>query len=176
MGAMTHPGGPEQPEPQQPPTHESGWAPPPGHVPPHEQPTEPTNPYGQQPYVPQPDQYQQPYGGQPYGGYRMPDDPGAQTSLIVGIVALGVGMLCGIGFLGSPVAWVMGARAKRRIDQAQGRLGGRGNAQAGMILGIVGTVLLALALLVMIAVIVFVVVGIANEASFDTYELDGTAA
>ena len=40
-----------------------------------------------------------------------------------------------------------------RIDASQGQLGGRGMAQAGMILGIIGTVLLVLAIVA--AVVVF---------------------
>lgn len=193
---MTSPGGPEQPdqpEAQQPPTHESGWPPPPGYSPPGQQ-AEPTQPYpqdqppyGGQPQSPYDQPYQQPYGQpqppyqQPYAqaaynAYRAPDDPGAQTSMIIGIVSLALGLMCGVGFLGSPFAWVMGARSKRRIDASNGQLGGRGSAQAGLVLGIVGTVLLILGIIAIVAMIGLFVAGIASDPAFDTYEYDGTAA
>lgn len=67
----------------------------------------------------------------------------AVTALVLGILGL---VMCG-PFTAVP-AIVVGRRALREIDDAQGRLGGRGMAQAGFVLGIVGTVLGALALLV----------------------------
>jgi hypothetical protein len=135
-------------------------------------------PYGQQPPYGQPYGQQPPYGqpGYPaWGAPQAPQDGGAQAALIVGIVSLGLGVLaCGLGFLGSPVAWVLGHRAKKRIDASNGALGGRGNAQAGFVLGIVGTVLLALAVL---ALVVFLVL---LGLSIDSWNLDdgttGTAA
>ena len=47
----------------------------------------------------------------------------------------------------SPVAWVLGAKAVREIDASPGRYGGRDRAQAGKIMGIIGTVLLVLGVL-----------------------------
>ena len=164
-----------QPE-QQPPTHE-GW-PPPTHTPP---PHPPSQAYpGYQGYPPgaypgqgQPAYYPgQPYGGYPSGG-SAPEDPGAQNSLIVGIVSLALGLLCGVGFLGSPFALVMGLRAKRRIEAARGALSGRGNAQAGFVLGLVGTILLALAVLAFVLVVILIIAGI-SAGDFESSE--GTAA
>lgn len=115
-------------------------------------------PYGQ----PQPGQgqYGQPpypqYGQPAYDGYPAappPNHGGALASMVVGIASLVLGCLAGIGLLGSPVAWWLGAKAKREIDASQGRLGGRGMAQAGFILGIIGTVLLVLAVVAVIAVV-----------------------
>jgi len=105
--------------------------------------------YGQVPPTPVP-----PAGYQ----YAVPDDPGAQNSMVLGIIGLALGMFCGFGFLASPFALVMGLKSMRRIDAAGGKLGGRGNAQAGFIMGIVGTVLLALAVLAAILLIVLLVV------------------
>lgn len=128
--------------------------------PPQDQPSDQEEPgYWQQ-------QGQQPgqQGPPPPGGYGYPPAPGAypQTSasytpdhpkattvLILGI--LGV-VLCQV--LG-PFAWVMGRRTLGEIDASEGRLGGRGSAQAGYILGIVGTVLLAMGVLVLVAYLVF---------------------
>ena len=42
----------------------------------------------------------------------------------------------------SPFAWVMGNRVLAEIDASNGQLGGRSQANAGRICGIVGTVLI----------------------------------
>lgn len=97
------------------------------------------------------------YGYPPPGSYPQapvqyaPDHPKATTVLILGI--LGV-VLCQV--LG-PFAWVMGKRTMNEIDASQGRVGGRGAAQAGYVLGIVGTVLLGVTLLILVAYFLFAV-------------------
>jgi hypothetical protein len=124
---------------------------PPGDQPPFGEPTEP--PYqAQQPYQ---GQYQQP--GQPYGqpypyGYPVAQDhPKAVTAMVLGILGL---VMCQ---LVSPFAWAMGKRTLAEIDASGGRLGGRGQAQTGFVLGIVGTVLLGVGLLFLVIYFVFVV-------------------
>ena len=79
----------------------------------------------------------------PPGGYPpMPQDhPRAMTSLVLGILGI---VCCG---LVAPVALVMGRNAVREIDASGGRIGGRSTAQVGYILGIIGTVLLAVSIL-----------------------------
>jgi hypothetical protein len=62
-------------------------------------------------------------------------------ALILGIL----GVIC-CQILG-PVAFFIGNSSLNRIKASNGALGGAGLAQAGRILGIVGTVLLALAIL-----------------------------
>ncbi len=113
--------------------------------------------YGQQPYGQQP--YGQPYGqqqyGQPaYGGYpaSAPTDGKALAAMITGIVSLVLACGYGVGLLASPVAWYLGKSSMNRIDASQGQLGGRGMAQAGMILGIIGTVLLVLAIVAVVVI------------------------
>jgi uncharacterized membrane protein YjgN (DUF898 family) len=69
-----------------------------------------------------------------------PDHPRATSSLVLGILGL---VLCGVI---APFAWVIGKRAVNEIDASHGQLGGRGSAQAGYIMGIIGTALLALGL------------------------------
>jgi hypothetical protein len=68
----------------------------------------------------------------------------------------------------SPFAWVTGKRTLAEIDASQGRWGGRGQAQAGYVLGIVGTVLLGLgvAFLVIYGVVaVIALAGLAGNAA-----------
>lgn len=89
-----------------------------------------------------------PYG--PYGPQR--DQPQATLALVLGIAGLVTGCLPL-----SPFAWGIGHKSMREVDQSAGTLGGRGRAEAGMILGIVGTVFLGLAVL-------FLVLGLAVTA------------
>lgn len=98
---------------------------------------------GQQPPYPPPHGY--PAHGQVQ---YAPDHPKATTSLVLGI--LGV-VLCQVI---APFAWSMGKRTLNEIDASRGRLGGRGAAQAGYVLGIVGTVLLGLSLVFILIYVV----------------------
>lgn len=102
------------------------------------------SPYGQPPYGQGPGYPAQP--AQPAPQYA-PDHPKATTALVLGI--LGV-VLCQV--LG-PFAWWMGKRTVREIDASNGMVGGRGAANAGYILGVIGTVLLALSVLAAILVL-----------------------
>ena len=74
----------------------------------------------------------------PVQGAMAPDHPRAVVSLILGILGI---LLCSVV---APFARVIGRRSVNEIDASGGTLGGRGMAQAGFILGIIGTVLLAL--------------------------------
>lgn len=102
------------------------------------------------------------YGGPPpYGAPYQPPQPlapmhpKATTALVLGIVGLAGTFICGITVVLGPFAWVTGARAKREIASAPGRFRGESEAQVGMILGIVTTVLLALAI---VGAIVFIAI------------------
>lgn len=98
-----------------------------------------------------------PYGYPP----RPPEHPRASTALILGI--LGVS-LCQVI---APFAWVIGRRTVTEIDASGGTLGGRNNAQAGLILGIAGTALLVFALVIVIsAVLVTVISGSATSSGY----------
>jgi hypothetical protein len=79
---------------------------------------------------------------------------GAVAALVLGIVSVILCPLCG------PVAWSLGRTAERQVDAAGGRLGGRGLATAGKVLGIIGTALL-------VVLILFVVFGIVLGSSID---------
>ncbi len=90
-----------------------------------------------------------------------PDHPKAMTALVLGIIGMAsILMCCGLGLFLSPFAWVMGSRVVREIDASGGAQGGRGNANIGRILGIVGTV-----------AIPFVMVGAFAYAGLMTYDV-----
>ena len=132
---------------------------PPGSQPPGDQPGGEWQPQWQ-PQYPQTPQTPQPYAPMPAGyGYAVPDHPKATTSMVLGI--LGV-VLCQVV---APFAWVMGKRTVTEIDASGGRLGGRGSAQAGYILGIIGTVLLGLTLVFLIVYVIIIVAVIGGTAA-----------
>ena len=88
-------------------------------------------------YPPQP-----PGGG--YGYQQQPphqDHPRATMSMILGILGI---VICSVI---APFAWNMGKKTMNEIDASGGQLGGRGMAQAGYIMGIIGTVLLIIGVL-----------------------------
>ena len=152
-----------------PPTHQPYGQPQEGQSP-YGQPQQGQSPYGQPQYG-QPEYGQQspgqPYGQQPYGatpGYGYPgqapaNHPSATTALVLGIIGLvGIALCGGITLVLSPFAWRMGARAVREIDDNPGMYAGRDQANAGRILGLIGTVLLVLGLLVFVAAVGFLMV------------------
>ncbi len=84
----------------------------------------------------------------------------ATTSMTLGIVSLvsaGLALMCCVtlpGVFCAPFGWVLGVRAKRQIDANPGLYSNRGQAEAGVIMGIIGTVL---CVLTVAAIILFVV-------------------
>ena len=119
------------------------------------------SPYGQSPYG-QPQYGQSPYGqsqyGQPYGqqpGYGYPGQapvshPQATTAMVLSLVGLIGFFVCGLPLLLSPFAWRMGARVVSEIDASPGMYGGRDQANAARIIGLIGTVLLGIIVVVLV--------------------------
>jgi hypothetical protein len=102
--------------------------------------------------VPYPSSYPGGYPGYPPAGYPTPaprDHPQAVTAMVLGILGL---VCCG---LASPFAIWTGRKSMKEIDASGGWLGGRGQAQAGFILGIIGTVLWVLGVLFYLVLIGF---------------------
>ena len=90
-----------------------------------------------------------PGAGYPGPGYPMgpgypppPNHPQATTAMVLGIIGLAC---CGIA---SPFALFIGRKSMQEIDASGGQYGGRGQAQAGFIMGIIGTVLWVIGLVV----------------------------
>jgi len=143
---------------------------PPTHQP-YGQPQQGQSPYGQpqygQPEYGQQSPAQPPYGQKPYGatpGYGHPgqapaNHPSATTALVLSLIGLvGIALCGGITLVLSPFAWRMGARAVREIDANPGMYAGRDQANAGRIMGLIGTVLLGLAVLAFVAAIALLMV------------------
>ncbi|MCW2799647.1 MAG: hypothetical protein JWQ70_1119 [Aeromicrobium sp.] len=109
-----------------------------------------------------------PPGGQhPPGypqGYGAPKHPQATTAMILGIVGL-TGVLCCVTAFAAPFAWWFGAKAVREIDASPAMYSGRSEASAGKIMGIIGTALMILGI---VGIIALVVVGVASDSSYDS--------
>ena len=127
------------------------------------QPQYPQQPYPQQGYPQQPGYPAQQYH-QPFTSYAAPNHPKATTALVLGLISLVGGFMCVLPVLVSPFAWVTGSKARKEIRQSNGQLGGDGMATAGMVLGIIGTVLLAL---LVILLVIVVIVLINDPSAFD---------
>jgi len=65
----------------------------------------------------------------------------ATTSLVLGIIGFLCCQLC------APFAWYIGSQELKAIKAGQSSAAGQGTAMAGMILGIIGTVLMVLGIL-----------------------------
>ncbi|OEU86402.1 hypothetical protein DB35_11510 [Streptomyces abyssalis] len=88
------------------------------------------------------------------------------ASMVVGIIGLAAAITCWGSFIGiflAPVALGLGLSAKRAADR--GEMGGRGQAVAGFVMGIIGTVLSVL-------FVVFIVVMLAHGEEFGNYDTD----
>lgn len=131
---------------------------------PNQGPTPPTPPGDQPPAPPQPPGYGAPPPGYPqqggaYGG-GAGNNQKALWSMILGIVSL---VCCGL-LTGIP-AIILGHMGKKEIDAAPGQ-SGRGMAQAGFIMGIIGTVLSIVGIIVYVAFIGFAI----SSGEFDSSE------
>jgi hypothetical protein len=148
--------------------------------PPQQPPQPPQNPY----YPPQqqaPYGQQQPYGYQqqyPQGQYPQPPynwappppaHPSANTSMVLGIIALaGVATCGGLTLVLSPFAWAIGGKAVREIDANPSVYGGRGSASAGKVMGIIGTILLIVGIVGIVALIALAVATSDSSTTLDT--------
>ena len=147
------PGGEQPPSEGQPPGDTA-----PG-TPPAPQPPADQSGYWQQ--AQQPGQPQQPWQTAPQAPMQYaPDHPRAITALVLGILGI---VLCQ---LVAPFAWVIGKRTVDEIDGSGGRMGGRGQAQAGYILGVIGSLILGASLLFGLVLLVIFVIGAATSAHY----------
>lgn len=84
---------------------------------------------------------------------RAAPHPRATAVLVIGVLSLAVMPLIG------PVAWALGYATLREIDREPGRYSNRGTALAGMVCGIVSTILLIVAVALIVTIIVWATTG-----------------
>ncbi len=100
--------------------------------------------------------------GPPVGWAPVPPrHPQATTVLVLGILGI---VACGVL---APIAWYMGSKAMTEIEASPGAFSGEGEVRTGRILGIVGTALLALAVVILIVGLVVLLIGAAS-GGFDS--------
>ena len=76
--------------------------------------------------------------------YIPPKHPQATTAMVLGILGIAA---CGIL---APIAWSIGGKAVNEIDANPAAYSGRGEANAGKILGIVGTCIFVLSIVAVV--------------------------
>jgi len=81
----------------------------------------------------------------------------ADKVLVLGLVGIIGGFVCYLPILLAPFAWVIGNRVVREIERSQGHLSGHEAANTGRILGMVGTGLLVVGVLLLGAFVAFFV-------------------
>ena len=111
---------------------------------------------------------QQPPGPPGYPGppsYLLPDHPDATKAMVIGLIALVGGFTCYLPLALGPWAWVVGRRVVKEIDAQPGRYEGRGQAQAGFVMGVIATALLLLGALLILGLLALFVVAPAGTVS-----------
>lgn len=73
--------------------------------------------------------------------------------MVLGIVCLAGTLVCGLALFCAPFALWVGLKASREMKAEPGRWSGHGQATAGWVCGLVGTVLLAVALVTVVLVL-----------------------
>lgn len=86
-------------------------------------------------------------------GDQEPLHPQAMRAFALGMIAVIGTFFLLLPVLLSPVAWWTGARAVREIDAEPDAWSGRGLAQTGKVLGMVGTALIALVVAAVVVVV-----------------------
>jgi hypothetical protein len=86
--------------------------------------------------------------------------------MVLGIIGL-TSLMCYVTAFVAPFAWWIGAKAVKEIDAEPGRYGGRGEAMAGKIMGIIGTVLLIIGVVLLAGFIALLVTSSEFRSGFD---------
>jgi len=117
-----------------------------------------TTPY---PYPPQ-----QPY---PYAQRPalLPKPPRSTAALVLGIIAVGGFFLLAPLAL-SPLAWYFGTVGLREAEREPTRYRRAGEARAGMVLGIIGSAILGVVLLLLVIAATLTIIGVNHDAGYGT--------
>ena len=107
--------------------------------------------------------YPYPYAPQPA---RLPAHPRATTAMVLGIVGVAGFFILLVPVIISPLAWYFGAVAEREAEREPTRYRHAGEARTGLILGIIGTALLGVALLMLFVVGTLMVISANYDAGY----------
>lgn len=92
--------------------------------------------------------------------------PGSTAGLVVGIVALAGGLVLLLPLVIAPVAWYLGAQAHRRAEREPELWRPAGTAKTAMVLGMVGSGLLAVVTLGAVVITTLTWVAIASPSPY----------
>jgi Domain of unknown function (DUF4190) len=111
--------------------------------------------YGSNPY--EYPAYQPSYGGTVAYGVVQVNHPKATTAMVFGILGIVFALMCGIGGLLGIPGIVQGRRARAEIDAEPGRYGGRSQAVAGIVTGVIGVVIAGLVIVFGLLAVIYAV-------------------
>ena len=92
--------------------------------------------------------------------------PGSTAGLVIGIVALAGGLVLLLPLVVAPLAWYLGARAHRRAEREPDAWRQGGPAKTALILGMVGSGILALVSLLAVVIATLTWVAIASPSPY----------
>lgn len=97
----------------------------------------------------------------------LPTPPRATAAMVLGIIGV-AGSIFVLPVLVSPLAWYFGAVAEREAEREPTRYRRGGAAKTGMVLGIIGTALLGVFLLLLLVIVTFMVIATRYDAGYGT--------
>lgn len=98
---------------------------------------------------------------------HLPTPPRATAALVLGIIGV-AGSILLLPVLVSPLAWYFGAVADREAEREPTRYRRAGAARTGLVLGIIGTAMLGVGLLMLLVLVTFMVIGTHYDAGYGT--------
>ena len=113
------------------------------------------------PYV-QPPQHPYPYAPAP-----LAKPPGSTAALVLGILGVG-GFFLLAPLVLSPLAWYFGTVGVREAEREPMRYRRAGEAKAGMVLGIIGSAILGVVLLLLVVAATLTIIGVTHDAGYGT--------
>lgn len=99
---------------------------------------------------------------------RLPAHPRATTAIVLGIVGVAGFFILLVPIIVCPLAWYFGAVAEREAEREPMRYRQAGEARTGMVLGIIGSAILGVALLLLFVAGTLIVIGTRSDAGYGT--------
>jgi hypothetical protein len=99
---------------------------------------------------------------------RLPTHPRATTAMVLGIIGVAGFFVLLLPIVVSPLAWYFGAVAEREAEREPMRYRHAGEARTGMILGMIGTAILGVVLLMLFVAGTLIVIGTRYDAGYGT--------
>jgi hypothetical protein len=99
---------------------------------------------------------------------QLPAHPRATTALVLGIIGVAGFFILLLPVIVSPLAWYFGAVAQREAEREPMRFRRAGEARTGMILGMIGTAILGVALLMLFVVGTLIAISTRYDAGYGT--------